>query len=73
VDRDAVVCREHQDIDAIEPGRAAAPLGHPRNDFFKPAQAAGRLGELGLTGVDCGRRRRIALLQIDAGSAERGE
>ena len=50
---DAVVAGEHQHLDPVEPGRIAAlPLRQPRDDLFEPAEAARRLGQFGLAGVD---------------------
>ncbi len=46
--RHAVIAGEHQDVDAVEPGRVPPPFGQPRDDLFQPAEAARRLGQLGL-------------------------
>ena len=48
--RDAVIAREHEHVDMIEPRHATSlPLRQPPDDVFEPSQAAGRLGQLALT------------------------
>ena len=73
VRRHAVVAGEHQNVDPVEPRRVAAPLREPGDDLLQPAEAAGRLGQLGLARHHGGGGGAVAVRQVEACRAQLGE
>ena len=61
----AVIAGEHQNRDAVEPGRVAAlPAGEPRDEFLQAPETARRLGQPGIALPAGGRGRFVAGGQI---------
>ena len=72
--RYAVIAREHQDVDTLEPRRRPPlPLGEPRDDLLQAAETGWRLGELRLAARDRDSGVRIAGRQVDAGRPQVGK
>ncbi len=72
--RHAVIAREHQDVDTIEPRRRSAlPLREPRDDLLQAAETRGGLVSSRLAACDRGSGVRIAGRQVDTGRPQVGK